>query len=229
MHSPARGRPGPGSERSANRPLWAVLLLGSVALLTSCSSFRTEVGHPLAQTSTSMIEGETKARTVIHELGPPHAVSSLPEGFAFLYEYSRVNEFQWGINLDVLHLPYFKIIKADSQLSEAAQVFAFDRQGVLRAQGSAAWREKLGSGGALQLIISALSLTDTTAFRRLPDPLLWGRGQLQRPPVTLNSAQNLRSGTQGLQQRIAPVFVGQATLEMSRPKLLKSKRQKTRR
>ena len=164
----------------------------------------------------------------IHELGPPHAVSSLPDGFAFLYEHSQVSEFQFGLSLKFLHLPYFKVIKADSKLSEAARLFTFDEQGVLRAHGSAAWRQKLGGGGALQLIISVLSLTDTTAFRREPDALTWGRGNLQRPSVTLNSAQDLRLGSNGIQQRISPVFVGQATLEMTRPKPIKNKRQKWR-
>jgi len=197
-------------------------------VLTGCSSLRTEVGQPLPEYSAPLVEGTTRVETVVHDLGPPHAVSSLPDGFVFLYEYSRVSEFQFGLSLKFLHLPYFKLIKADSNLSEAARILTFDEQGVLRAQGSAAWKEKLGGGGALQLIISVLSLTDTTAFRREPDPLTWGREDLQRPPVTLNSAQNLRSGSNGLQQRISPVFVGQATLEMTRPKPIKNKRQKWR-
>jgi hypothetical protein len=203
-------------------------MLVSLLVSTGCSSIRTEVGRPLPEPPSQLAEGTTRVETVVHELGPPHGVSSLPEGFAFLYEYSRVSEFQFGLSLKFIRLPYFKVIKADSKLSEAAWLFTFDEQGVLRAQGSAAWREKLGGGGALQLIISVLSLTDTTAFRREPDPLTWGRGNLQRPPVTLNSAQDLRLGSNGLQQRIAPVFVGQATLEMTRPKPIKVKRQKGR-
>ena len=175
-----------------------------------------------------LIEGSTRVETVVHDLGPPHAVTALTDGFVFLFEYSRVTEFQWGLSLKFLRLPYFKLIKADSKLSEAARLLTFDQQGILRAQGSAAWKEKLSGGGALQLIISVLSLTDTSAFRREPDTLSWGHGNLQRPPVTLNSAQNLRLGSNGLQQRIAPVFVGQATLEMTRPQPIKNKRQKWR-
>jgi hypothetical protein len=206
----------------------AASLLGSALILSGCSSIRTEVGHPLPEYASPLVEGTTRVETIVHDLGPPHAVSSLPDGFTFLYEYSRVNEFQFGMSLKLIHLPYFKLIKADSNLSEAARLLTFDEQGVLRAQGAAAWKEKLGGGGALQLIISVLSLTDTTAFRREPDQLTWGRGNLQRPPVTLNSSQDLRSGSNGLQQRIAPVFVGQATLEMARPRPIKNKRQKWR-
>jgi len=210
------------------RPWFQCAMLANLLVLTGCSSLHTEVGHTLPEHPSPLVEGTTRVETVVHELGPPHAVSSLPDGFAFLYEYSQVSEFQFGLSLKFIRLPYFKVIKADSKLSEAARLFTFDEQGVLRAQGSAAWREKLGGGGALQLIISVLSLTDTTAFRREPDSLTWGRGNLQRPPVTLNSAQDLRLGSNGLQQRISPVFVGQATLEMTRPKPIKNKRQKWR-
>jgi hypothetical protein len=206
----------------------ALCLVGSAFVWTGCSTISTEVGQPLPESPSSLVEGTTRVETVVHDLGPPHAISALPDGFAFLYEYSRVSEFQLGMSLDFLQLPYFKVIKADSNLSEAARLLTFDEQGVLRAQGSAAWREKLSGGGALQLIVSVLSLTDTTAFRREPDPLTWGRGNLQRPPVTLNSAQDPRLGSNGLQQRIAPVFVGQATLEMTRPNPIKIKRQKSR-
>lgn len=207
----------------------ATALLAAGFGWTGCSSIHTEVGHPLPESPAPLVEGVTRAETVVHDWGPPHAVSALPEGFAFLYEYSRVKEFQFGISLKMIRMPYFKVIKADSNLSETARLLTFDENGVLRAQGSDAWREKLSGGEALQLITSVLSLTDTTAFRRLPDPLLWGRASLQRPPVTLNSSQDLRSGSHGLQQRISPVFVGQATLEMTPPKPIKIKRQKTRR
>lgn len=201
------------------------LLLGGPLALSGCSSFRTEVGNPMPQPSSPLVEGETRVHTVIHELGPPHAISALPDGFAFLYEYSRVSEFQWGLSLDSLRLPYFKIVKGDSHVSESAQILTFNKKGVLTAQGMDAWREKLGSGAALQLVISALSLTDATAFRRVPDALLWGRGLLQEPPVALNAAQDLRGGQHGLQQRIAPLFAGQASLEMPRPNPLKNRRQ----
>ena len=207
---------------------FAMSILGGALLLTGCSSIRTEVGRPLPENPAPLVEGTTRVETVVHELGPPHAVSALPDGFVFLYEYSRVSEFQFGLSLKFIRLPYFKVIKADSKLSETAWLLTFDEQGVLRAQGSAAWREKLSGGSALQLIVSVLSLTDTTAFRREPDPLTWGRGCLQRPAVTLNSAQDLRLGGNGLQQRISPVFAGQATLEMTRPKAIKIKRQKYR-
>jgi hypothetical protein len=47
---------------------------------------------------------------------------------------------------------------------------------------------------------------------------------LQPPPVALNSAQSLRTGQNGLEQRLAPAYAGQHTLEMPTPKTEKEKK-----
>ena len=208
----------------------AAFLMGSVLLSTACSSFRTEVGHPLKPPSTPLVEGQTRFEAVLADLGPPHAISALPDGFVLLYEYSRVSDFQWGISLKLVDLPFFKLVKGNSRLLESALLFTFDEQGRLRGQASATWGEPLSGGSALQFIVSAVSLTDTSGFRRIPEPLLWGRGLMRPLPVVLNSAQDLRGGEEGVQQEhIAPAFAGQTSLEMSRPKPLKVRRQKSRR
>jgi len=203
-------------------------LLMTVGLLTGCSSIHTEVGHPLTKSSTQFVEGTTQVRTVLRELGPPHQVSALPDGFAMLYEYSLVKEFQFGISLKCLRMPYFKLITGDSKVSENTQLLVFDQQGVLKAQDSEAWSEKLGAGGALQWITSVHGLSDTAAFREVPDQMDWGQASLQPPAVTLNRESDLRQGSNGLEQRMAPVYVGQSTLEMAKPKSIRFKRKKTR-
>jgi len=40
----------------------------------------------------------------------------------------------------------------------------------------------------------------------------------------LNSAQSLRNGQHGFQQRIAPEYAGQQTLEMTKPKTEREKK-----
>lgn len=206
-----------------------LLLPVALVLLAGCSNIRTEVGHPLPQVSEPFVEGHTPATVVVGELGPPHKVSALPHGFVFLYEYSLVKEFQLGLSLKLLHLPYFKVIKADSNVRETAQVLTFDEEGLLQAQDVTTWKRRLGGGGALQWVTSVQGLTDTTAIRGGPEEMNWGRASLDRPPVTLNAASDLQSGQHGLDQRMSPLFVGQATLEMTHPRPVKFKRDKTRR
>jgi len=167
--------------------------------------------------------------TVLRELGPPHAVSALPDGCAFLYEHSKVDELQFGISLDFIDAPYLKLISANSRLSETAHLLTFDEGGVLRAHHLQSWEEKLSGGQALQFVTSVSSLTDISTFQQIPEPLVWGRGRIQPLPVTLNVDQDLGTGQNGVEQRLSPRYAGQATLEMAPPKAIKIKSRKSRR
>jgi len=204
--------------------LW---LSGTAALLTTgCSSFRTEWGDPLPQNARHFERGEATVQEVIHELGPPGKVTSLPGGFAFLYEHSSVHEFHLGISLNAPILKWFKFVRASNQLDQDILLMVFDDAGVLRSMDSEEWRDSLGGGGAAQFLYSTMSLTDDSALRQRSPQHTWGRDDLQRLPVLLNSQQTLRSGEHGLQQRLAPLAAGQTTLEMSTSKPLKNKRPK---
>ena len=202
-----------------------LLLTGTVALFTTgCSSFRTEWGAPRPQNTRQLEIGEATVREVIHELGPPAKVTSLPGGFAFLYEHSSVREFQLGVSFNAPILKWIKFVRASNQLHQDLLLMVFDDEGVLRSMDSEEWRDRLGGGGAAQLLYSTVSLTDDLALRQRSPQLAWGRDDLQRLPVLLNSQQSLRSGEHGLQQRLTPLAAGQTSLEMSASKPLKNKR-----
>jgi hypothetical protein len=200
------------------------LSLAAALLLTACSSFRTEMGRPLPARLDEFAEGRTRVETVVRELGPPNQASRLPRGFAFLYEYSVISEFQFGISVDFSFLRWLKFVKAWNYLNQQSLILTFDDQGVLRSAGSAAWKEGLGGGGAAQLVFAVISLSDVSSILQPADAHSWGKLLLQPLPVALNSAQNLRSGEHGVQQRIAPDYAGQHTLEMTKPKTEKEKK-----
>ena len=187
-------------------------------LLTSCSSFRMEMGAPLPPSPPQFAEGSTRVHAVLRELGPPHEVSRLPAGFVFLYQYSLIKEFQLGVSANKDVFRWLKFIKAWNHLDQQALVLRFDDQGVLRAAGQAVWQESLGGGSAVQLLYSVISLSDISELLHPADAHNWGQHLLQPPPVVLNSRQSLRSGENGLQQRVATDYVGQETLEMAKPK-----------
>lgn len=202
-------------------------LAGMVLLsagLTGCAHFRTELGKPLAVDKGSFVEGETSVHTVVHALGPPNQVSALPDGFAFLYEHSVVKELQIGFSLDFPLLRWLKLIWAMNSLDQDLCLMTFDDEGRLKAIGVGHSSEDLGGGKAIQFIVSVISLTDSSAFRRPADAHSWGAACLGRLPRTLNADQNLRTGAHGLQLRTAPKYAGQHTLEMAKPAKLKIKR-----
>ena len=200
-----------------------LLILGLPAVLAGCSSFRTELGQALPS-HPAYAARQTRVETVLHDLGPPDRISALGDGFAFLYDHSTVSEFQFGLSLNLPIIRYLKFVKAKNHLDQEVLLLTFDDRGVLLGMGSDSWKENLGGGTALQLLVAVTSLTDVSALRRPADAHSWGRALLQRPPVVLNLAQSLRTGANGLQQRAAPVYAGQQTLEMARPKKLKAKK-----
>lgn len=207
--------------------LTALLLAGTATVFTTgCSSFRTEWGAPLPQNARQYEKGKARVEEIVQELGPPAKATSLPGGFAFLYEHSRVREFQLGISFNAPILRWFKFIRASNRLEQDILLMVFDDEGVLLSVDSEEWRDSLGGGGAAQFLYSTMSLTDDSALRQRSPQHTWGRDDLQRLPVLLNSQQSLRSGEHGLQQRLAPLMAGQTTLEMPTSKPLKNKRAK---
>jgi hypothetical protein len=189
-------------------------LLAGLLVVTGCSSFHTEMGAPMPATAPGFAEGQTRVESVVHKLGPPTQVSRTPDGFAFLYEHSTVDEFQLGISMDIAFLRFFKFVKAWNGLNEEVVLMTFDDRGVLQSIGRKEWNESLGGGSAAQLVFAVASLSDASRIVRPADAHSWGAWLLQPLPVALNSGQNLRTGEHGLQQRSAPDFAGQQTLEM---------------
>ena len=215
----------PAEVRSRIMVHWPVtLLLLLPVLVAGCSHFRTELGKPLVADTAAFVAGETSVQTVMRALGPPNQVCALPEGFACLYEHSEIGEFQLGVSVNVPVLRLLKFIRAWNYVDQDILLMTFDDQGRLRGLGADHWNADLGGGTAVQLIVSIISLTDASAFRRPADAHSWGAASLQALPKTLNAEQSLRSGAHGLQLRTAPSYTGQQTLEMAPPKELKAKK-----
>lgn len=190
-------------------------LLAGLLLLTGCASFHTEMGAAVPSTAAEIVEGQTRVETVIHRLGPPQQMSRLPGGFAFLYEHSTVDEFQLGFSVEVAVLRFIKFVKAWNDLNEEVVLMTFDDRGILQSIGRKQWKESLGGGSAAQIVFTVVSLSDASQIVRPADAHSWGEWLLQPLPVAVNSGQNLRIGEHGLQQRTAPEFAGQQTLEMT--------------
>jgi hypothetical protein len=203
---------------------FSVGISAALFFATGCSSFRTDMGHPLSGSVQNYTNGQTHLQTVLDNMGPPNAATKLPDGFAFLYEYTRINEFQLGISVNVSVLRYFKFLHAWNSLEREVMLVTFDKQGTVRNATMRTWKGSLGGGSAVQVIVNVMSLSDVAQFLQPADANNWGDRLLQPLPTTLNSAQSLRTGEHGLQLRGPPEFVGQETLEMSVPKTERTKK-----
>jgi hypothetical protein len=212
------------NQPSSNVPWFNCVVIAALLALAGCSSFRTEMGRELPATMPAFTEGTTRVEAVVRELGPPHQASRLPQGFAFLYEHSQMNEFQLGFTLNLPVVRFLKFVRAWNRLDQQALLLTFDDHGVLNGVGADKWGEDLGGGSGVQLLFASISLSDVSKLLRPADAHRWGKALLQPLPEMLNSTQSVRTGEHGLQQRIAPDYAGQRTLEMIKPKTEKQKK-----
>jgi hypothetical protein len=193
-----------------------VLLLVCAFSVTGCSYLTSDIGPHLPPT-TGIETDKSTVGDVVATVGVPSQVSSSSGGFVFLYEHNEVVEKQLGINIDYPVLRWLKFVYASSGLQHEAWLMTFDTNDVLRAWGKENWKKPLGTGAAAQILVTVSSLVDSTAVRRPASQHRWGEMWLNSLPQVLNTPQSPQDGRFGLEQRLAPTFVGQHTLEMIQP------------
>lgn len=182
--------------------------------LTGCTMLDKRIGEPIHIDQAELQEGITDVPKIIALLGPPTHMSALPDGMVMVYEYVDARERQLGVNLDFMGLNWFKFSFGSAQANSEGLLLIFDNGGLLRAQDYQKWTEKLGSGLGFQLFITVMPTVDTRYLNAKPEQFRWGRAALEPLPVTLNAAQSLASGANGIEMRGTPDSVGQRALEM---------------
>jgi len=195
-----------------------VAVAAVVASLPGCSFFKTELGTPVPETAPRFVVGTTTMSDVLLELGPPFELTATPDGIAFLYQQAEAVEtqigFGGGLMFDTEFVGFFKLVYARGRANRRALVLAFDQDRILSAQAHDVWQEDLGSGAAVELIFSVVSLVDTSRLEQEPSPAGWPTSLLETLPETLNARQSLSTGQSGFEQLSTPTSVGQHTLEL---------------
>lgn len=200
--------------------LWRTVLLFLLPTLAGCSHLTSEIGPPLPVTP-AITTGQSTLGDVLKSIGVPSQISASPAGFIFLYEHNGVTENQLGLSVNYPVLDWFKFVYAHSRLNHEAWLLAFDTNGVLQAWGEENWEKPLGQGAAIQILITAQSLVDSSQVRRPAAQHEWGEMWLNPLPEVLNTSQSPKDGRFGLEQTLAPTAVGQHALEMIQPLLPK--------
>jgi len=207
-----------GAENSLARAgVFSALLCFGSAVLMGCSHLTSEVGRPLPSKPAALVTGSSQLSDVLRTVGPPSRISATAGGFTMFYEYNGVDEKQLGFNINAPILRLFKIVGARSWLEHQAWLVTFDTNGIVRGWGEEHWRNPLGRGGGVQILVTVASLVDSSQVRRPAPQHEWGKSWLVPLPKLLNSGQSLDNGSFGLEQTLAPTAVGQRTLEMTPP------------
>ncbi len=187
-----------------------------IAVTASCTYINKEIGSDFTSDAVLLMEAGKPEHVdqVLSSLGPPQAVSALPEGYVFLYQHFEIQERQIGFSSDSEFLRWFKLAIAGADAEVDSLVLQFNSDNRLLAGGFSTSRSDLGEGGSVMLAINFRSLVDT---EELASDLLgatnWGTSLLQRPPALQNRESSLDSGMRGLEMRGTPDKLGQRTLE----------------
>jgi len=192
------------------------------AMLTGgCSVLDLEIDAPFHAPAEDFHENLTDYHTVLAAYGPPSSISALNGGAAFLYEHLAIRENQIGfsfdserLGLDYKFLDWTKFAYGKAYADREALLLVFNADGVLTAERFVSWRDDLGTGFAVQMLVEVAEIVDTSSVQEHWDANMWGAALLRSTPEVLNSGQSLDLGQAGLELRGAPDGVGQHTLEM---------------
>jgi hypothetical protein len=190
-----------------------ITIAAVAASLSGCASINQHIDTPIPDT-VALSTAETHYHSVLDALGPPAQLTSLPDGFAFLYESLIIRERQIGIQLTPGEMPgLFKLNYGRARAERHIHVLRFDEGGMLQAHGVFDGTQKLGNSITLQPIFSVTPTVKTTDLVQPPPQQNWGFSLFDPLPESLNANQSLDSGTAGFEIRGTPSDVGQRSLE----------------
>lgn len=183
-------------------------------LLAACSRLPIGAGYEadfvsfdrvLPETAEALTPGTAMDTDVLAALGPPAAVTALPDGYAFLYEGGQLRNRGVGANFYQARASY-----AWSAAGFALAAFVFDREGRLTA--AAIERSDEGTGQGFSIGAQSAAAVDQLPFVLPATQHAWGRQLLDRLPAGLNAGSDPDSGTAGFELRGTSPSVGQRAL-----------------
>lgn len=200
---------------SRRRILGWLAFAALLILENNCTFMHQQMGAPGEEQTINLENTITNIDEVLTRLGPPTGITRTAGGFALLYEYHDMIEKQFGINLEVLGIKWFKAVLADADVDRQVLVLDFDHAGILRSHSRDVVHEELGKGLAVQYIFDMRPVVDTSDYMNAKlSPHEWGFSLLTALPMTLNLSQSLTSGEAGFEQQGTSTGVGQRALEM---------------
>lgn len=191
-------------------------LLGMMSLTSiGCTLAKTRLNPNIAFPQQPYEQGVTHRDEVLGELGPPLKMTSLPDGYAFMYEGVDTKELQIGFTLPIPIVNWFKFVVARADYNHHVMVYQFDRDHKLLAAAGDDTHFDLGDSMSVQPVLSVQLLFDTSDveddivhFTEWPAFCLWPL------PETINRANSMNTGAAGIEQRGTSPSVGQRSPEL---------------
>jgi hypothetical protein len=201
--------------RRSGATLGLGLALALAVGAAGCADLRFRRGPFLEADASALVPGETRLRDVLERLGPPDKLSRTGAGFSFLYERFDARERQVGVAVPFVEA--LKLVLGRVTVRHQTLLLEFGADGGLLARRLEDRSGRVGSGGAVQLMVVVAPLAELSPFTERAPQHRWGAALLRPLPQELNRAQDLDSGARGLEQRATPRKAGQRTLEAHKP------------
>jgi hypothetical protein len=187
----------------------------TVVLLAGCATSRKRLNQNLDFPKEPYVDGVTHSDEVLDELGPPLKISSMPNGYVFMYESLDTKELQLGFSLPIPFVKWFKFVVAQADYDHKVMSYHFDDNHVLLTSGGHETPFDLGNTIAIQPVLTVNSMFDTSSVE---DEIVhfteWPAFCLMPLPQTINRAQSIDTGTHGVEQRGTAPTVGQRSPEL---------------
>ena len=192
------------------------LLVSSILIGNSgCALHRKKLNQNLVFPEQSYQDGITHSDEILNELGPPLKMTSLPHGYAFMYESLDTLELQLGFSLPIPVINWFKFVFAQADYDHQVLIYQFNDEHRLVASGGEDTHFDLGNSTAIQPIITVEAMFDTSNVENdVVHFTEWPAFCLLPLPQTLNRAQSVDTGMAGIEQRGTAPAVGQRSMEM---------------
>jgi len=190
-------------------------ILVAASLASGCANMEHDIGAPLPIDAMKDFAAGSYYGEVLDRFGPPTKMSALTVGMVFQYERVKLRERQYGLILPGEIGKWIKAVYASADADVEVMQFIFGEDGKLRSADAEVWSTDAGAGFSVTLIFSTGSFTDTKQYERAASrPLEWGSALTTPLLKTLNAAQNLEIGANGVQLPATAQIVGQHTLEL---------------
>lgn len=191
-------------------------LLWSLWALAGCTVHRLEIGPTLEHQWAVMEDGHMNLTRILDQLGPPAKVSSLPNGFVFLYEFYAPEMMGVGGRIPIKQFENFDPFRLDIGGGSAQRqvvLLFFDENGLL-VPNPHYHQDKMGigSGARLSFLFKFGDLIEFDYDDERAGLNQWGMSLLQPLQKALNRQQDMESGFSGVELIDTPTSVGQNTL-----------------
>ena len=187
---------------------------GAGVLLAACARIPIGAGYEadfvsfdtvLPRTAETLVASTATDGDVLVALGPPAAITALPDGYAFLYEGGQLRNRGVGASFYQARASY-----AWSAAGFSLAAFVFDREGRLTA--AAVERSDEGTGKGFSIGSQNAAAVDQLPYILPASQHAWGRQLLDRLPAGLNAGSDPDSGAAGFELRGTSPSVGQRAL-----------------